>query len=60
MRKGTVDRGARANAAPMDDDDAASTSLRERIADDSALDMELYEHAWRLVELRRRRLVTDP
>lgn len=51
-----VDRSVRANVTPPDDEPVGS-ALRERIAADNALDIALYEHAARLVELRRGRSV---
>jgi hypothetical protein len=45
-------RGARKNATPDDDVEPVPASLRRRIEEDNALDVELYEHARRLVEER--------
>lgn len=50
-----VKRGVRANVAPVEDLLTASPSLRHRIAEDNALDMDLYAHARELVEARERR-----
>lgn len=49
----TIVRGARKNATPETDLAPIAPSLRRRIAEDNAIDMELYEHARELVELRR-------
>jgi hypothetical protein len=46
-------RGARKNATPESDIQPVDAGLRRRIAEDNALDVELYEHACELVELRR-------
>ena len=46
-------RGARKNATPDGEIQPVDPALRRRIAEDSALDMELYEYARELVDLRR-------
>jgi hypothetical protein len=52
-----VQREARANPTPSDDQEPVSEALLRRIAEDNALDLELYEHAQRLqAERRSRRL----
>lgn len=48
-----LDRRVRANATPPDDDEPVDEAFQERIRADNALDVALYEHAARLVELRR-------
>jgi len=48
-------RGARKNATPDEDLTPISPTLKRRIADDNAMDLELYEHARALVQLRRAR-----
>lgn len=54
-----VERHARANATPAEDDEPISDSLRRRIIEDNAIDLEFYEFAKQLVELRQgRRAVT--
>jgi Sulfotransferase family len=50
----TVDRGVRANASPPENELAASDALRQRILEDNALDVELFEYATALVDARRR------
>jgi hypothetical protein len=52
-------RGARKNATPKDDLRPVDPALRRRIAEDNALDIELYEHAKELVELRHHRRALD-
>ena len=52
-------RGARKNATPADDLRPVDPALRRRIAEDNALDIELYEHAKELVALRRGRRAVD-
>jgi hypothetical protein len=47
-----VKRDARLNASPGDDGPPVSTWLRRRIAEDNAIDVELYEHARELVAAR--------
>lgn len=49
-----VDRGTRSNATPAEDSTPIDPALRERILADNELDVELYEHAAALVELRHR------
>jgi hypothetical protein len=49
-----VRREARMNAAPPDDVLPVSLALRQRIAEDNAIDLELYEHATQLVDERQR------
>jgi hypothetical protein len=46
-------RGARKNATPESEIRPVDPALRRRIAEDCALDVELYEHARELIELRR-------
>lgn len=46
-------RGARKNATPASEIGPVDPALRRRIAEDNALDMELYEHARELLGLRR-------
>jgi hypothetical protein len=50
-----VDREARVNAAPADDQQPVSDALRRRIAADNAIDVELYRFARDLVERRHGR-----
>lgn len=50
-----VERDARANATPASEIQPVSDTLRQRIAEDNALDMELYEYAKDLVDRRRDR-----
>jgi hypothetical protein len=52
-----LDRGVRANSTPPEDDEPVTDELRQRIMADNALDLALYEHARRLVDLRRGRSV---
>jgi hypothetical protein len=54
-----VERDARANATPADDIQPVGESLRRQIAVDNALDVELYEHAQQLLDLRRSRRPID-
>jgi len=54
-----VKREARANATPSNDTRPVSESLRRRIVDDNAIDIELYEYAKQLVELRQGRRATS-
>jgi len=46
-------RGAKKNATPATDLDPVDPALRRRIAEDNAIDVEFYEYAQGLVELRR-------
>lgn len=54
-----VERDARANATPASEIQPVSESLRRRIADDNAIDVEFYEYAKQLVDLRRNRRPVD-
>lgn len=54
-----VEREARANASPAGEVQTVSDSLRRRIAEDNAIDIEFYEYATRLVDLRRGRRPVD-
>jgi hypothetical protein len=49
-----INRGVRANVAPPESELPASDELRRRIAEDNAIDMELYEHAVQIVAERER------
>src|SRR5688572_23706339 len=49
-----VNRGVRANVAPPEHELPASDELRRRIAEDNAIDVELYEHAVQIVAERER------
>jgi len=48
-----VERDARSNATPASEILSVSESLRRQIAEDNAIDVEFYEYATRLVDLRR-------
>jgi hypothetical protein len=50
-----VQRGTRLNAAPESSRSEVSASLRRRIIEDNAIDLELYEHARELVDRRHQR-----
>jgi hypothetical protein len=52
-------RGAKKNATPASDIQPVDPELRRRIAVDNAIDMELYEYAKELVQLRRSRRPID-
>jgi hypothetical protein len=55
-----VDREVRANVSPADTELPASDALRRRIAEDNAIDVELYEYAARLVAARAEDRLTRP
>jgi hypothetical protein len=55
-----VQRDVRANVSPTDTELPASDALRRRIAEDNAIDVELYEYAVRLVEARAAERLTRP
>jgi hypothetical protein len=48
-----IDRELRKNVTPADEIQPVSESLRQRIVEDNALDIQLYEYAKQLVESRR-------
>ena len=48
-----IERGLRKNVTPADEIQPVSESLRRRIIEDNALDIELYEYAKQLIESRR-------
>ena len=48
-----VEREARANATPPEDNEPVDPALLERIRQDNALDIELFEYARHLVEVRQ-------
>jgi hypothetical protein len=49
-----INRGVRVNVAPPESELPAGDDLRRRIAEDNAIDVELYEHALEIVAARER------